>query len=213
MRGVTDKTGASHPRASERDSPPVRPLAQAPSVIERRAHISVFRRGGGHADAAATTLGREATGTSDRKRVVVARRIKKCHGISEMLAPNHKRRRTRGGLHSDDTDSDADADADADSDADSDEASVTGPGHSPPRERHKSSSDMLPGPSECGLESRTPRSAEIRWAGRIPRLSGRGGGQSTQLGDGPREELFGSSFAQVSVTAIFKLSPFYRHVC
>jgi hypothetical protein len=108
-------------------------------------------------------------------------------------------------VHSDDTDSDSD----------SDEASVTGPGHSPPRETHNSSSDMLPGPSECGLESRTPRSAEIRWSGQVGFhvFQGVEEVKAHSWVTALVKSYIGSSFAQVSVTAIVKLSPFYRHVC
>ncbi len=61
-------------------------------------------------------------------------------------------------------------------DTDSDGACVTGP--QPYSEgEHESFAGMLPGPSECGLDPKCRGSARQSSGGRMPRSSGRGGGQ------------------------------------
>ena len=96
---------------------------------------------------------------SHRKRFDLPPCSMEYYGIGEMPAPNHEARRTSGGSHGDDTGSDG--------------ASLPGP--QPYEGGNESSPGVPPVPSECGLEPR--RLGQPKSDGRIPRPSGRGGGQ------------------------------------
>ena len=95
-----------------------------------------------------------------RNRFVVARRSIECYGFGEMPAPNHKGRRTSGGSHGDDTDSDG--------------ASLTGPQpYTGEETRVPPVCCRFPLSAGWNLERHARRKSD----GRIPRPSGRGGGQ------------------------------------
>ena len=84
-----------------------------------------------------------------------------CYGIGEMPAPNHKGRRTSGGSHGDDTDSDG--------------ACLTGPQpYTGEETRVPPVCCRFPVSAGWNLERHARRKSD----GRIPRPSGRGGGQS-----------------------------------
>ena len=114
----------------------------------RRSVGTEERTGGGQADRiVCRSIVLLQWGVSHRNHFDCGPSMTDCYGIGEMLAPNHKGRRTTGGSHGDDTDSDG--------------AYLTGP-HPYSEGENESFAGMLPVPLECGLEPRTPRSAEIR---------------------------------------------------
>ena len=104
-----------------------------------------------------------------RNRFDVARRTRECYGIGEMPAPNHKRWRTCGGSHGDDTDSDG--------------ASLTGPQpYTGEETRVPPVCCRFPLSAGWNLERHARRKSD----GRIPRPSGRGGGQGASCFDDAR---------------------------
>jgi hypothetical protein len=116
--------------------------------------------GGGRADTAATIHGRRLVGISNRNRFCVAPCNRGCYGIGEMPAPNHKGRRTDGGSHGNDTDFDG--------------ACLTGPQpYTGEETRVPPVCCRFPVSAGWNLERHARRKSD----GRIPRPSGRGGGQ------------------------------------
>ena len=116
------------------------------------------------AEAERTTRSRTTDGgcrISHRKRFYMPPCSMKYYGIGEMLAPNHKGRRASGGSHGDDTDADG--------------ACLTGP-QPYIGEKTRVSPVCCRFPLSAGWNLK--RHARRKSDGRIPRLSGRGGGQS-----------------------------------